>query len=133
MSRFIFIPGGVVSSLGKGLCAAALGALFHDDATFVNRFGHYVRGVAGIVALHVPIHQTIYSDSTIENELIDLVAIGDGAVVLHFWSRLAAGAAHPAGPHEVDTLILAVLMKRDLISTGIGKAASVIEPTQGRD
>jgi len=27
----------------------------------------------------------------------------------------------------------AVLMKRDLFSTGIGKAASVIEPTQGRD
>jgi hypothetical protein len=22
---------------------AAFGALFHDDATFVNRFGHYVR------------------------------------------------------------------------------------------
>src|SRR5580698_5306595 len=27
MTRFIFITGGVVSSLGKGLCAAALGAL----------------------------------------------------------------------------------------------------------
>lgn len=91
---------------------AALGALFHDDATFVNRFGHYVRGVAEIVALHAPIHETIYRDSTLENELIDLVPITEGAVVLHFWSRLAAGAAHPAGPHEVDTLILAVLTRR---------------------
>ena len=27
----------------------------------------------------------------------------------------------------------AVLMKRDLFSTGIGKAGRVIEPTQGRD
>src|SRR5216110_2254181 len=27
MTRFIFITGGVVSSLGKGLCSAALGAL----------------------------------------------------------------------------------------------------------
>ncbi|MGH6929418.1 MAG: hypothetical protein ACREEV_13955, partial [Dongiaceae bacterium] len=27
MSRFIFITGGVVSSLGKGLSSAALGAL----------------------------------------------------------------------------------------------------------
>jgi uncharacterized protein (TIGR02246 family) len=92
---------------------AALGALFHNDATFVNRFGHYVRGVAEIVALHVPIHETIYSDSTLENEPIDLVEIADGAVVLHFWSRLAAGAAHPAGPHAVDTLIMAVLTRRD--------------------
>jgi CTP synthase len=30
MTRFIFITGGVVSSLGKGLCAAALGALLQE-------------------------------------------------------------------------------------------------------
>ncbi|MFT3719608.1 YybH family protein [Pseudorhodoferax sp.] len=91
----------------------ALGSLFDSDATFVNRFGHYVRGVDEIVALHVPIHKTIYSDSTLNNELISATKISDGAVVIHFWSRLAAGAAHPAGPHEVDTLILAVLTKQD--------------------
>lgn len=90
----------------------ALGALFDEDATFVNRFGHYVRGVDEIVALHAPIHETIYRDSTLENELIDVTHIAEGAVVIHFWSRLAAGAAHPAGPHEVDTLILAVLTRQ---------------------
>jgi hypothetical protein len=36
-------------------------------------------------------------------------------VVIHFWSRLAAGAAHPAGPQEVDTLILAVLTEQQEI------------------
>lgn len=91
----------------------ALGALFNEDATFVNRFGHYVRGVNEIVALHVPIHETIYRDSSLKNELIDVTRIADGAVVVHFWSRLAAGAAHSAGPHEVDTLIIAVLTKQD--------------------
>jgi uncharacterized protein (TIGR02246 family) len=90
---------------------AALGGLFEQDATFVNRFGHYVRGVDQIVALHVPIHETIYRDSTLENELIDVTHIADGVAVVHFWSRLAAGAAHPAGPHRVDTLILAVLTR----------------------
>jgi len=90
----------------------ALGSLFAEDATFVNRFGHYVRGVNEIVALHTPVHETIYSDSTLENELIDAVQIADGVVVIHFWSRLAAGAAHPAGPHKVDTLILAVLTRQ---------------------
>jgi uncharacterized protein (TIGR02246 family) len=89
-----------------------LGALFHADATFVNRFGHYVRGVEAIVALHAPLHATIYSDSTVQNELIDVVPIGDAAAVVHFWSRLSSGAAHPAGPHVVDTLILAVLTCR---------------------
>jgi uncharacterized protein (TIGR02246 family) len=94
---------------------SALGSLFDEDATFVNRFGHYVRGIDEIVALHVPIHETIYSDSTLENELIDVVHIADGVVVTHFWSRLASGAAHPAGPHEVDTLILAVLTRQNEI------------------
>lgn len=92
---------------------AAFGELFDEDATFVNRFGHYVRGIDQIVALHAPIHETIYRDSTLRNELIHAAHIADGAVVLHFWSRLAAGAAHPAGPHEVDTLILAVLTRQN--------------------
>ena len=87
----------------------ALGALFHPDATFVNRFGHYVRGVEAIVALHRPIHETIYRDSTMENELIDATSVGPGVTIVHCWSRLRAGPAHPAGVHEADTLILAVL------------------------
>jgi uncharacterized protein (TIGR02246 family) len=90
----------------------ALGTLFHEDATFVNRFGHYVRGVEAIIKLHAPIHATIYSDSKIENELIDVVPICDDAAVVHFWSRLTVGTAHPAGPHAVDTLILAVLKRQ---------------------
>jgi uncharacterized protein (TIGR02246 family) len=92
---------------------AALGALFHPDATFVNRFGHLVRGTDEIVALHRPIHETIYRDSIMATELIDAILIAEGAVVTHFWSRLAIGAAHPAGPHTIDTLILAVVTRRD--------------------
>jgi len=91
----------------------ALGGLFHQDATFVNRFGHYVRGVEEIVALHAPIHETIYRDSTLQNELIDVSHIAERAAIIHFWSRLAAGASHPVGPHVVDTLILAVLTRQD--------------------
>lgn len=92
---------------------AAFGALFHPDATFVNRFAHYVRGVDEIVALHRPIHETIYRDSTLENELIAADRIAEGVATVHFWSRLATGPAHPAGPHQIDTLILAVLTLRD--------------------
>lgn len=92
---------------------AAFGAMFHEDAAFVNRFGHYVRGVGEIVALHRPIHETIYRDSTLDNELIEVIAIADGAAILHFWSRLSTGAAHPAGPHQVDTLIQAVVTRRN--------------------
>jgi len=91
----------------------AFGALFHDDATFVNRFATYTRGAPAIVALHRGIHETIYRDSTLENELIDADRIADGVAVIHFWSRLTTGPAHPAGPHPVDTLILAVVTERD--------------------
>jgi len=51
--------------------------------------------------------------STLKNELIDVAHIAGGAVVIHFWSRLTAGAAHPIGPHEVDTLVLAVLTRHN--------------------
>ena len=91
----------------------ALATLFHEDATFVNRFGHYVRGVDEIVALHRPIHETVYRDSVMENELIDATPVADGATVVHFWSRLRIGAAHPAGAHDIDTVILAVVTLRD--------------------
>jgi uncharacterized protein (TIGR02246 family) len=91
---------------------ASLASLFCEDATFINRFGHYVRGVQEIVSLHAPIHETIYSDSTMENEVIATIALGDDAAVVHLWSRLTVGNAHPAGPHAVDTVILAVLRLR---------------------
>jgi uncharacterized protein (TIGR02246 family) len=91
----------------------AVAALFQPDASFVNRFGHYVRGVDAIVGLHEPIHATIYRDSTLENELIEVTPLAADATVIHFWSRLHIGHAHPAGAHDVDTLILAVLTRRD--------------------
>ncbi|MCW0197535.1 SgcJ/EcaC family oxidoreductase [Sphingopyxis sp.] len=54
---------------------AAFASLFHADASFVNRFGTYWRGVERIVAGHVPIHETIYSDSTLINAVADVDAI----------------------------------------------------------
>jgi uncharacterized protein (TIGR02246 family) len=72
-----------------------------------------VRGVEEIVALHRPIHETIYRDSSLENELIDTIPVGEDAIIVHFWSRLHIGPAHPAGAHDIDTVILAVLARRD--------------------
>ena len=90
---------------------AALGGLFTRDATFVNRFGRLVRGVDEIVDMHEPIHQTVYQDSTLENDVVDVTYVAENVAVVHFWSRLSAGTAHPSGPHQVDTMILAVLTR----------------------
>lgn len=89
------------------------GRLFHPGATFVNRFATYWRGVDQIVAGHAGIHASIYRDSTLANDVPDVDLISDNAAILHFWSRLSTGTAHPAGPHQIDTLILAVVTRRD--------------------
>ncbi len=91
----------------------AFGLLFHPDATFVNRFGTYWRGVEQIVAGHRRVHESIYRDSTLENDAPDVDPISGDAAILHFWSRLGAGQAHPAGPHRIDTMILAVATRRE--------------------
>jgi uncharacterized protein (TIGR02246 family) len=91
----------------------AFARLFHADATFVNRFGTYWRGVDQIVAGHAAIHASIYRDSTLSIDPPDVDLISNKAAILHFWCRLSAGMAHPAGPHQVDTLVLAVVTDRD--------------------
>jgi uncharacterized protein (TIGR02246 family) len=91
----------------------AFAALFHPDATFVNRFGTYWRGVGPIVSAHRAIHETVYKDSTVTIDTPDVDVISEDAVILHFWARLMTGAAHPAGPHQIDTLLLAVVTRRD--------------------
>ena len=91
----------------------AFGRLFHADATFVNRFATHWRGVGQIVAGHAGIHASIYRDSTLAVDAPEVDPIAADAAVMHVWTRLSAGAAHPAGPHQVDTLILAVATHRD--------------------
>lgn len=91
----------------------AFAALFHRDASFVNRFGTYWRGVEAIVAGHRTIHETIYSDSTLAFDPPDVDPLGKDAAILHAWCRLTTGAAHPAGPHDTDTLLLIMATRRD--------------------
>jgi uncharacterized protein (TIGR02246 family) len=91
----------------------AFAGLFHDDASFVNRFAAYKRGVEEIVAQHRAIHETIYRDSVIENDLVAVDDVAGGVAIVHFWCRLTTGPGHPAGPHAVDTLLLAVVTRRD--------------------
>src|SRR3546814_1956853 len=106
-----------ISDWSSDVCSSdldmeAFGRLFHPDATFVNRFATYWRGIDQIVAGRTGIHASIYRDSTLTIDVPDVDPISDDAAILHFWSRLNAGDAHPAGPHQIDTLILAVVNRR---------------------
>ena len=57
--KYIFVTGGVVSSLGKGLTAGSLGALLDDAALYAR--------MAGIVAAYAPWELGAY---TYENTLV---------------------------------------------------------------
>jgi uncharacterized protein (TIGR02246 family) len=87
--------------------------LFHQNATFVNRFGTYWKGADAIVDGHRAIHETIYRDSILKIDPPEVEMLSDDVAIVHFWSRLSTGEAHPAGPHQTDTLALAVLTKRE--------------------
>lgn len=91
---------------------AAFRNLFWPEATFVNRFATFWDGVDAIVEGHRQIHATVYSDSVIAVDVPDLRMLSDDICVAHIWSRLNAGHRHPRGPHQADTLIMAVMMRR---------------------
>jgi uncharacterized protein (TIGR02246 family) len=87
--------------------------LFHKDATFVNRFGTYWKGAEAIVNGHRAIHETVYRDSTLKIDHPEVRKLSNDIAIVHFWTRLATGEAHPAGPHQSDTLVMAILTKRE--------------------
>lgn len=90
----------------------AFASLFHRDATFVNRYATYWRGVDAIVEGHRVIHQGVYRDSMLKVDKPDLDSLTPDIAIMHVWTRLAAGRAHPAGPHQSDTLIMMVVTRR---------------------
>lgn len=91
----------------------AFGALFHPDATFVNRFATYWRGRDDIVAGHRFIHEGVYRDTVLTVDAPDVDMVSEDVAILHMWSRASIGPAHPAGPHQVDTLMLVVVTRRE--------------------
>ncbi|MBA3880295.1 MAG: DUF4440 domain-containing protein [Sphingobium sp.] len=109
------------------------GALFHPDATFVNRFSAYWRGHDAILDGHRFIHETVYRDSVLKVDAPDVDMIGDDVAILHFWTRLQAGPAHPAGPHQVDTLIMAVATRREGVwQIQAGENVTYLDPRTGK-
>jgi uncharacterized protein (TIGR02246 family) len=112
----VCVPGEIPSAFEAAWNAhdmVALAELFHDDATFVNRYAAYSKGAREIVESHRIIHETIYSDSLLTVDPPEVRPLSVHVSILHFWTRLSAGEAHPRGRHQVDTLILAVVSCRE--------------------
>jgi hypothetical protein len=52
-TKYIFVTGGVVSGLGKGITAASLGRLLKERGKKVKFFGHSINNEIGILLLAI--------------------------------------------------------------------------------
>jgi uncharacterized protein (TIGR02246 family) len=91
----------------------AFAALFHPDATFVNRIGQYWRGRDEVVAQHAALHSGIYRDTTIANRVQDVDLITDDVAIVHVRSNANFGTSMPHGPRKMSAQFMFVATKRD--------------------
>lgn len=108
----------------------AFGELFHDDATFVNRYGMLWKSREAIREGHRFIHEGVYRDTTVANAVQLAELIAPGAIAVHMLSRMQIGPSMPHGPRAVNTLMLFVATERDgkwLIRTA--ENVAVTDPT----
>lgn len=59
----------------------AFGAVFVEDASFVNILGHRMHGRADIIERHQKIHQGHFRDSTLTPLATDVRLLGDGVAI----------------------------------------------------
>jgi uncharacterized protein (TIGR02246 family) len=90
----------------------AFGELFHEDATFTSRFGHFWRGRDEIVARHKVIHETIYRDCTIANRIEEVEDIDRHVAIVHVRSLVNVGRFMEKGPREFGTRFTCVAVRR---------------------
>ncbi|PZO92099.1 MAG: DUF4440 domain-containing protein [Sphingomonas sanxanigenens] len=89
----------------------AFGALFHDDASFVNRYGMLWIGRSAIREGHRFIHEGVYRDTTVVNKVVRAEEIAPGAVAAHMLSRMTIGPSMPHGPRALNTLMLFIAVQ----------------------
>lgn len=111
---------------------AAFGELFHPDAVFISHFGHLWRGRNEIVARHRKIHETIYRDCRISNEVQVSMGISDDAVLGVVRSLVCVGRFMPTGPREFSTRF-SFVAQREGVAWRIlaGQNVAVMDPESG--
>lgn len=91
----------------------AFAAIFHADASFVNRYGMIWLGREAIREGHRFIHEGVYRDTTVANEVAHAEVIAPGVVAVHMLSRMTIGPSMPHGDRAINTLMLIVATERD--------------------
>jgi uncharacterized protein (TIGR02246 family) len=82
----------------------AFAQIFEPEATFVSRFGHVWRGQDEIVERHRRIHDTIYRECRIANELLRLDDLAEDVSVGVVRSLITVGRFMPTGPRQFSSI-----------------------------
>ncbi len=72
-----------------------LGNLFHEDATFVNVIGSYLRGRDEIRQHHAAAHAGPFRESVLRAEVMDVRELAPGVIVAQVRTELAGDARAP--------------------------------------
>ena len=106
----------VTRELASGFAAAwnkhdmaALGRLFHDDATFVSMAGGYMRGRAEIERQHGTVLAGPYQTSTLYVEVEGTRELVPGVIVAHVRAEVRGDDRAPA---EVRKALLTLVIER---------------------
>lgn len=111
----------------------AFAALFHPDATFVNRIGQYWRGREQVVAQHATLHSGIYRDTTIANRVQDVDLVGNDVAIVHVRSNAHFGPSMPHGPRQMSSQFMFVATRRDgAWRIQAGHNVGLIDPMTGK-
>ena len=100
----------------------AYGALFHDDAEWINVVGMYWRGKPQIVKAHTVFHEKIFKTCQLEGKELSVREVTPDAVVA-VWAHVQDPYTTPSGSIQEKTLnrLTLVITQRDgkwLISQG---------------
>jgi len=90
----------------------AFAAIFHADASFVNRYGMLWLGRDAVREGHRFIHEGVYRDTVVANSIVHAEEITTGVVVAHMLSRMTIGPSMPHGDRAINTLMLLVVTEQ---------------------
>ena len=92
----------------------AFGALFTDDASFVNIFGHRMVTRAKIIVHHDVIHKRQFRDTTISTEQLEIQRLADDvAVAFLTWRLEDARDPRTDEPVPATTGTITATLRRD--------------------
>ena len=122
---------GIVATLQAAWNAGdgdAFGAVFADDADFLNIRAEHVRGRVAIASGHIGIFRTIYAGSVVQLTLESLRLLRPDVALMHVHSTLDAPSGPMKGKHDGR---FSAVLTRDAGGWRIASFHNMVIPTTG--